>query len=54
MICFLSKIAVRDLQALVVHYKIIHLLKPNSAYNIDAPRTVSGRGLKYLIYIYFL
>lgn len=32
MICFICKIAVNNLQALVVHFKIIHLLKPDSAY----------------------
>lgn len=33
MICFICGINIGDLQALVIHYKIIHLLKPDSAYS---------------------
>jgi len=32
MICYICKMEVQDLDALVVHYKIIHVLKPNSTY----------------------
>lgn len=32
MICYICKTEVQDLDALVVHYKIIHVLKPNSTY----------------------
>lgn len=33
MICYICRINIRDLQALVIHYKIIHLLKPDSGYS---------------------
>lgn len=32
MICYICKVSVNDLKALVTHYKIIHLLKPNSTF----------------------
>jgi len=32
MICYICKVSVGDLKALVTHYKIIHLLKPNSTF----------------------
>jgi len=32
MICYICKKRINNLQALVAHYKIVHLLKPNSTY----------------------
>jgi len=32
MICFICKMAVENLQALVLHYKIILMVRPDSAY----------------------